>query len=155
MENINNISYSNDYKKNNFTVLFYHVLNETKQKNNGPAIILPTFKTEVGEIPDIISFNKEFLGRETLSEPQKQCYLAAWGDKGGEWSNRFHEIVLVVGMKGGKNFWAEEDFAYSCFLISALNDSHDYFSKITKRRVALTLDKTFDIVNVSSVDENQ
>jgi hypothetical protein len=118
-------------------------------------IIISDFRSDVGDIPDIISFNKEFLNRPFLSPKQIEAYQAVWGTKGGEWNTKFHEIVLLIGMKGGKNFWSEGDLAYTCFFISALRDPHDYFTKITKRLVPYTHDKKFDIVNVSSVDENQ
>lgn len=121
-----------------------------------PNIIISDFRRDVGEIPDIISFCKEFLGRTHLSDKQKEAYLAVWGEKGGEWSTKFHEIVLLVGMKGGKNFWAEGDFAYLCFFYASLKDPHAYFSKIARRgHIPYTIDKTFDVVNVSSVDESQ
>jgi len=81
--------------------------------------------------------------------------LAIWGEKGGEWSTKYHEIVLLIGMKGGKNFWSEGDVAYTCYFISCLANPHDYFTKITKSLLSYPLEKTFDLVNVSSVDETQ
>jgi hypothetical protein len=117
-------------------------------------IVVSDFKSEVGEIADIVSFQKEFLGRN-IEGLQKECYEEVWGTKGGEWSTKYSEIVLLIGMKGGKNFWAEGDVAYTCYFISSLKDPHAYFSKITKRPVPYTLEKTFDIVNVSAVDEAQ
>lgn len=58
-------------------------------------------------------------------------------------------------MKGGKNFFAEGDVAYTCYFISCLRDPHDFFTKVTGRTIKYTPEKTFDIVNVSSVDESQ
>lgn len=58
-------------------------------------------------------------------------------------------------MKGGKNFWAEGDVAYLCYYINCLRDPHAYFSKITGTLIPYTPEKTFDIINVSSVDETQ
>lgn len=121
---------------------------------NKVNIIISDFRPEVGEIADIISFQREFLQRE-LSDTQREAYEQVWGTKGGVWDTKYHEIVLLIGMKGGKNFWAEGDVAYACYFISALKDPHEYFSKITKRPVPYTPEKTFDIVNVSSVDEAQ
>lgn len=93
--------------------------------------------------------------KRELGDKQKDAYLAIWGDKAGEWNKAFHEIVLLIGMKGGKNFWAEGDVAYLCYYINCLRDPHQYFSKITGTLIPYTLEKTFDIVNVSSVDETQ
>lgn len=113
------------------------------------------FRREVGEIADVISFQKEFLGRKELSDLQMDAYRAVWGEKGGEWSTNYHEIVLLVGMKGGKNFWAEGDLAYLIYILSSLNYPHQFLSKLTKRKVPYTLEKNFDIINVSSVGEQQ
>lgn len=113
------------------------------------------FRPEIGEdIADVISFQREFLKRE-VGDKQREAYLAAWGDKAGEWSTEFHEILLEIGMKGGKNFWAEGDAAYTIYYINCLRDPHDYFSKITKIPIPYTKEKTFDIINVSAVDEDQ
>lgn len=87
-------------------------------------------------------------------DKQIDAYKAIWGEKVG-WDTRFQEIVLYVGMKGGKNYWSETDVAYTCYFISCLKNPHDYFTKLTKVLVPYTIDKNFDIVNVSSVDANQ
>lgn len=120
-------------------------------KLEAPAIVKRPFKVDIA---DVISFQREFLGR-TIEGHQKECYEEIWGTKGGEWSDKYSEVVLLIGMKGGKNFWAEGDVAYACYFISALKDPHNYFSRITRRPVPYTREKTFDIVNVSSVDEVQ
>ena len=112
------------------------------------------FRNDVGEIADCLSFQREFLKRE-LGDKQKEAYLAVWGDKAGEWNKLYHEIVLLIGMKGGKNFWAEGDVAYLCYYINCLKNAHEYFSKITGTLIPYTSEKTFDVVNVSSVDETQ
>ncbi|MGE5682824.1 MAG: hypothetical protein ACM34K_18310 [Bacillota bacterium] len=117
-------------------------------------MIISDFRREVGEIADILSYNREFLGR-TPSPKQAEAYVATWGEKGGEWSNKHHEIVLLVGMKGGKNLWAEGDVSYAGYFISSLVDPHAYFTKITKSLIKYPPEKTFDLVNVSSVDEAQ
>lgn len=112
------------------------------------------FRREVGDIVDVISFQKEFLHR-TVEGEQKAAYLAAWGDKPGVWDTTNHEILLEIGMKGGKNFWAEGDAAFAIYYINCLRDPHEYFTKITKIPVSYTKEKTFDIINVSAVDEDQ
>lgn len=135
--------------------LIKHEYSFNNNKKSIPNIIISDFRSDVGEIADIISFNKEFLGREFLSDKQKEAYYAVWGEKGGEWSKQFHEIVLLIGMKGGKNFWAEADLIYTIYFISCLRDPHKYFSKICRRNVPFTKDKAFDIINVSSSGEHQ
>ena len=112
------------------------------------------FRSDVGEIADCLSFQTEFLKRQ-VGDKQREAYLAVWGDKAGEWNKDYHEAVLLVGMKGGKNFWAEGDAAYLSYFINCLRDPHTYFTKITRSLVPYTLEKTFDVVNVSSVDETQ
>lgn len=119
------------------------------------ANIITRSDFKVKEVADVLSFQREFLGRNELSPKQAEAYLALWGKKGGEWNTKHHETVLLIGMKGGKNFWAEGDIAYTCYLISCMRDPHDFFSKITGRPVPYTIEKTFDLVNVSSVDEGQ
>ena len=120
-------------------------------------LILPSksdYRTEVGEIADVISFQNEFLGRYPSPE-QTKAYLAIWGDNPSVWDATYRMLVLEVGMKGGKNYWAEGDAAYLCYRISALRDPHEYFSRITKRPVPYSRDVNFDIANVSAVDEKQ
>ncbi len=112
------------------------------------------FKNEVGEVADVISFQQEFLKR-TVGDRQREAYLAAWGEKPGVWDTNYHEILLEVGMKGGKNFFAEGDAAFAIYFINCLRDPHAYFTKITKILVPYTKEKTFDIINVSAVDEDQ
>ncbi|MDP3443072.1 MAG: hypothetical protein Q8T08_09470, partial [Ignavibacteria bacterium] len=112
------------------------------------------FRADTGSPVSIFEFFKKYLRRE-LSEKQIEAYKAVWGEDGKTWDMRYHEITLLIGMKGGKNFWAEGDVAYTCYFISCLKDPHDYFSKITNRPVPYTKEKTFDIVNVSSVNEAQ
>ncbi|MDQ7818412.1 MAG: hypothetical protein RDU14_15400 [Melioribacteraceae bacterium] len=114
-----------------------------------PNIILSDFKRSVGEVADVISFQKEFLRRKTLSQHQIDCYRTIWGENGGVWGTSIHELVMLVGMKGGKNFWCEGDIAYTCYFISCLNNPHAYFSKITRRKVPYTYDAAFDIVIAS------
>lgn len=112
------------------------------------------FRKEVGDVADIISFNKEFLGR-TPSPKQQEAYLAIWGESPEVWDTRFRMVVLEIGMKGGKNYWSEGDVAYLCYRIKVLKNPHAYFSEITKRLVPYTEDVNFDIGNVSAVDETQ
>ncbi len=114
------------------------------------------FREDTGAPVDIITFNRDFLGRN-LGGAQIEAYQAIWGINGNEWNQKYHEVALLVGMKGGKNFWCEGDVAYVCYFISCLEDPHEYFSKLTGKgkTFGYTKDKTFDIVNVSSVDENQ
>ncbi len=121
---------------------------------SAPNIIVSDFRSEFGEVADVISFQKEFLGR-SLSKLQEDTYLAAWGPKGGEWSTQYSQIVLLVGMKGGKNFWIEGDVAYLAYFISMLRDPHDYFTKITKRPMPYQLSCSFDVPFVTSVSEAQ
>jgi hypothetical protein len=80
-----------------------------------------------------------------------------FGKVGGEWSKKWHECALVVGMRGGKNTIAETITDFVCYFIKCLRDPHDFFSKLTGRIAPYkyTLDKNFDIVNVSSVSGNQ
>lgn len=112
------------------------------------------FRPDTGPPVDIFNFHEKFLKR-TLSEKQKEMYRAVWGEKGNEWSTEHSEVVMLIGMKGGKNFWSEGDVAYVCYFITCLRDPHEFFSKLTGRPIPYTKEKTFDIVNVSSVDENQ
>ncbi len=112
------------------------------------------FRPEVGDVADIISFSREFLKRYP-SEKQKETLIAFAGSEPGVWDRTYHELVLAIGMKGGKNFVAEIIVAYTAYFISCLRNPHDYFTKITNRIVPYTIDKNFDIVNVSSVDESQ
>lgn len=58
-------------------------------------------------------------------------------------------------MKGGKNLWAEGDVSYASYFISSLRDPHEYFTKITGSLLRYPPEKTFDMVNVSMVDETQ
>lgn len=102
----------------------------------------------------MISFSKEFLGRFP-GDRQKDVLCAINGDKAGEWSTEFHEVALEIGMKGGKNWVLEIDAAFTMYFINCLRDPHAYFTKITKRLLPYTIDKTFDLINVSVVDENQ
>jgi len=60
---------------------------------------------------------KEFLRRKEIGDKQREAYLATWGDEPGVWSTQYREILLEVGMKGGKNFWAEGEVAYLCYFI--------------------------------------
>lgn len=124
------------------------------RKKKIPNIIISDFRSDAGEVADVLSFQKEFLRRE-LSDLQKDAYLAAWGEKGGEWSTKYNEIVLLVGMKGGKNFWMEGDAAYLCYYVSMLRDPHQYFTKITGRKIPYQLSCNFDVPFVTAVDENQ
>lgn len=112
------------------------------------------FKAETGSPVSIFEFLEKMLGRK-LSEKQIEAYKALWGEDGKTWSLKHTEIVLLIGMKGGKNFWAEGDVAYLCYFISCLRDPHAYFSKLTKRSIPYTAEKEFDIVNVSSVGSDQ
>jgi hypothetical protein len=110
----------------------------------------------VGDVADIISFNREFLKRY-FSKPQEETLLALFGTDPKKWDMRWHEIVIVVGMKGGKNFVAESAASYVPYFIKCLKDPHSYFSDIVNpgSRYRYGLEKNFDIVNVSSVDETQ
>lgn len=128
-----------------------------KKNRHFPSIITSKnsfFRPEVGDIADVISFSKEFLSRHP-GEKQKEVLIAINGDKPGEWNTDYHEIILEIGMKGGKNWILEIDAAYTMYFIECLIDPHDYFSKITKRLLPYTIDKTFDLVNVSVVGEDQ
>ena len=102
----------------------------------------------------MISFLREFLGREP-GKLQREAYLAVWGNDPAIWDKKFHEIVLLVGMKGGKNYWAEGDIAYATYRISCLENPHEYFGKITGSLIPYPPEKTFDLVNVSVVNELQ
>ncbi len=97
---------------------------------------------------------REFLNRHVEGE-QRDAYVAAWGKDSGTWDTTHREILLEVGMKGGKNFWSEGDLSFATYFISCLRSPHEYFTKITKVPIAYTLEKTFDFVNVSTVDEDQ
>lgn len=112
------------------------------------------FRPEVGHIADSISFSNDFLKRYP-NNAQGEVIKAVTGDKAGEWNKDYHEIVIPVGMKGGKNFVVEIIVAYICYFIKCLNDPHEYFTKITGRSIPYPEDKNFDIANVSSVDEGQ
>lgn len=114
------------------------------------------FREDTGAPVDIITFHREFLGRN-LGKAQIEAYQAVWGITGNVWDQRYHEMVLFIGMKGGKNFWSEGDLAYTVYFISCLRDPHQYFSKLTGKpeMFGYNKDKTFDIVNVSSVGEQQ
>lgn len=89
--------------KDNFKKAANSYLRKLKSIN----LIESDFRKEVGEIPDIISFLREFLGRN-ISDKQKEAYEALWGTKGGHWSKEYHQLVLLIGMKGGKTFGARE-----------------------------------------------
>lgn len=102
----------------------------------------------------MISFLREFLGREP-GKLQREAYLAVWGNDPSVWDKKFHEIVLLVGMKGGKNYWAEGDIAYATYRISCLENPHEYFGEVTGSLVPYPPEKTFDLVNVSMVNELQ
>jgi len=78
-----------------------------------------------------------------------------FGTVGGEWSKKWHECTLVVGQRGGKNTIAETITDFICYFVKCLRDPHDYFTRITGRLVPYTLDKNFDIINVSSVSGTQ
>ncbi|MHB8871650.1 MAG: hypothetical protein ACYC5G_04310 [Candidatus Doudnabacteria bacterium] len=112
------------------------------------------FRPEIGDIADVLSFQREFLKRE-VGDQQRAAYLACWGETPGIWDTTYHEILLEIGMKGGKNFWAEGDAAYAIYFINCLRDPHAYFTKITKIPIPYTKEKTFDIINVSAADEDQ
>lgn len=90
-----------------------------------------------------------------MGDKQKEAYLEVWGPDPGIWNINRHEIVLEVGMKGSKNFWAEGDAGYGQYFINCLRDPHEYFTKVTKIPIPYTPEKTFDFVNISAVDENQ
>jgi len=114
------------------------------------------FRSDV-EVVDVITFLRAYLKREPGKE-QAKAYKAIWGESIGttpKWDKRFQEILLYVGMKGGKNYWAEGDLAYTCYYISCLKDPHTYFTNLCGVSVPYTEDKNFDIVNVSSVDADQ
>src|SRR3990167_5651171 len=112
------------------------------------------FRRDVGGVADVLSFGREFLKR-VASPAQAEVLVAVCGKNAEEWDTAFHEVVLLVGMKGGKNFVCEWIVAYMLYKIGCLVDAHAYFTKITKRAVGYTREKSFDIVNVSSVDEVQ
>lgn len=114
------------------------------------------FRKEVGDIADVISYGREFLGRTVIDKsPQEETLIAACGKEPYEWNLDYHELALVIGMKGGKNFIAEWITSYLCYKISSMVDPHSYFTKVTGRRIRYSAEKNFDIVNVSSVDERQ
>lgn len=112
------------------------------------------FRREVGEIADVISFATDFLDRHP-GEKQKEVLCAINGDSPGQWSSEFHEVVLEIGMKGGKNWLLEIDAAYTMYFIECLRNPHEYFSRITKRLLPYTVDKSFDLINISVVGEDQ
>lgn len=119
-----------------------------------PYIMKSNFRRDAGEVADVLSFQKEFLNRN-LSALQKEAYLALWGSKGGEWSTQYFQSVLLVGMKGGKNFWMEGDIAYTAYFISMLKDPHDFFTRLTKRLLPYPKQTNFDIPLVTGVNELQ
>jgi len=99
-------------------------------------------------------FANEFMKRFP-GEKQLQVLYAINGDKPGQWNTDYHEIALEIGMKGGKNWILEIDAAFTMYYIECLIDPHAYFSNITKRLIPYSIDKTFDLINVSVVDEKQ
>lgn len=128
-----------------------------KKWGMAPSIITDKnsdFRREVGEIADVVSFAEALLDRHP-GENQKKVLIAINGTKAGEWSTEFHEIVLEIGMKGGKNWLLEIDAAYTMYFIECLRNPHEYFSKITKRLLPYTIDKSFDLINISVVGEDQ
>jgi hypothetical protein len=112
------------------------------------------FRRDVGDIADVLSFGREFLNRQATPE-QSRVLVDVCGAKAHEWSVAHHEFVMKVGMKGGKNFIAEWIADYYAYKFKTLADPHSFFTKITGRSIPYTLEKNFDIVNVSSVDEVQ
>ena len=112
------------------------------------------FRPDVGDIADVVSFAQQFLDRWP-GDKQKEVLIAINGEKAGNWNTDYHEIVLEIGMKGGKNWILEIDAAYTMYFIECLRNPHDYFSKITGRLLPYTIDKTFDLINVSVVGEDQ
>jgi len=123
-------------------------------KREVPHLIISDFRSDAGEVSDVISFQKEFLNRK-LSNDQREAYLATWGNKGGEYCTKYNEIVLYVGMKGGKNFWIEGDVAYFCYFVSMLKDPHNYFTKLTKRSIPYPITANFDVPFVTPLNEAQ
>lgn len=119
-------------------------------KSNNP------FRHDVGDVAGIVPFANNFMGRYP-SDPQKETLRAFGGDGDGdgEWNLRYHEILLEIGMKGGKNWIAEIIAAYTPYYINCLKDKFDHFSKLAKRKIAYPRDTMFDIANVSIVDERQ
>lgn len=117
-------------------------------------IIISDFRREVGEIPDVLSFSREFLKRYP-SDNQAEVLTAVFGEKGGDWSTSFFDFVMLIGQRGGKNTVAETLVDYAIFFISCLRNPHEFFTKKTKKLVPYTADKNFDIVNVSSVSSTQ
>lgn len=99
-------------------------------------------------------FANEFLDRYP-NDNQLEVIRAVTGDKAGVWNKDFHEIVIPVGMKGGKNYVVEIIVAFICYFIKCLRDPHEYFSKITGRNIPYPQDKNFDIANVSVSGETQ
>ena len=112
------------------------------------------FRNDCGDLVDVITFQEKFLNR-TVGDRQKEAYHAVWGDKVGVWDTTYTQIVLEVGMKGGKNFWAEGDAAFAIYFINHLVDPHKFFTKATKIPIPYTPEKTFDIINGSAVNEEQ
>jgi hypothetical protein len=112
--------------------------------------------SEIGDVADIISFNRDFLGRNA-GDKQKETLIAMFGDKPGVWNQDYHEHILVVGMKGGKNYVAEPASLFVPYFINCLKDPWDYFSNLINpgTKFPYGKDKNFDIVNVSSVDAKQ
>jgi hypothetical protein len=117
-------------------------------KTNNP------FRTDVGDVADFFSFNREFLKRN-FSPKQEEVMRQVWSYNVEEWNCTKHLIILEIGMKGGKNWILESDACYTLYFLNCLKNKWDYFSKITKRLVPLTEDINFDIGNASAVDEKQ
>lgn len=145
-----------DFVREKSTLKIPFVRKRLITKDPGTNIIVRSnFKREIGEVADVISFCREFLNR-IPSPAQKDDLIEIFGTQGGEWSRKFSEVVLAVGMKGGKNFLAEIIVSYACYFISCLRDPHHFFTKLVGREdFPYTAEKNFDIVNVSSVDESQ
>jgi hypothetical protein len=99
-------------------------------------------------------FANEFMKRYP-GDKQLEVLYAINGDRAGVWNSDYHEIALEIGMKGGKNWILEIDAAFTAYYIECLLDPHAYFSHVTKRLIPYSVDKTFDLINVSVVDEKQ
>jgi hypothetical protein len=104
-------------------------------------------KTWIEPPVDIVTFNRDFLGRDNLTEFHIDAMRAFAGESGDVWDETFKVIAFCWGQGAGKGFTAEILCAYTMYRLLLLSNPHTYFN--------IDQSSFFDILNISFVGGDQ